>query len=306
MKQYKPEGNITSKFNGFKRDTVEGFLRDGSIVEAPTVKCDSELNLYVDIGPDIYGIIPYDEFEYNISGKVAKSVAITSRVAKFTCFKVKKIEEDADGKTKLTLSRKEAQQDCYENYIKGLKPGQVIDAKITHIENYGAFCDIGCGITALLPVENFCVVRIKEPKKTLKKFKNIKVIVKSIDENGRIILTHKELLGTWEEEAAKFKPNDYVVGIVRMVEKYGVFVELTPNLAGLAEKTDDVHVGDVVSVFIRSIIPEKMKIKLLIVDTDSTAIPFVKLDYRIPENNMVNHWVYSTESSSKLIETKIE
>lgn len=306
MKNYKPEGNVTGKFNGFKRETIESFLRDGVIVEAPAVKCDGELNLYIDLGPDIYGVIPYSEFEYSISGNTPKSIAVINRVAKFTCFKVVSIEDDTEGKTRVNLSRKAAQQECYENYIKTLKVGQVIDAKMTHAESYGAFCDIGCGITALLPIENFCIVRVNDPKKTLRKFKNLKAIVKSIDENGRIILTHKELLGTWEQEAAKFKAGDVVVGTVRLIEKYGIFVELTPNLAGLAEKIDDVHEGDVVSVFIRSIIPDKMKVKLSIIDTDSAATPFVKLDYRVPKDKMVNHWVYSTESANKLIETKIK
>lgn len=306
MRLYKPEGTSGIRFNGFKREILEGFMKEGTIIEAPTIKCDNNLNLFVDLGPDIYGEIPYDEFEYNKNGTETKSVAVISRVAKFTCFKVMSITEDEEGKTKAILSRKQAQQDCYDNYVSKLQLGQIIDAKITHIEGYGAFCDIGCGIIALLPIEHFCVARIKDPKVALKHFKNIKVIVKNIDESGRLLLSQKELLGTWEEEAAKFKPGDVVVGTVRLVEKYGIFVELTPNLAGLAEGMEGVEAGDVVSVFIKSIIPDKMKVKLLIVDTDNATRPFIKLDYRIPEDGFVKHWVYSPKGSSKVIESIIE
>lgn len=305
MRLYKPEGILATRFNGFKKETLEGFMKEGTIVEAPTIKCDNNLNLFVDLGPDIYGEIPYEEFEYSRNGAETKSVAVISRVAKSTCFKVTDIVEDQDGKTKAILSRKQAQQDCYENYVSKLQVGQVIDARITHIEKYGAFCDIGCGLIALLPIEHFCVARIKDPKTALKHFKNLKVIVKDIDESGKILLTQKELLGTWEEEAAKFKPGDVVVGTVRLVEKYGIFVELTPNLAGLAEGVEGVEAGDVVSVFIKSIIPDKMKVKLLIVDADSTASPFIKLDYRIPEDRFVKRWVYSPDNSSKVIESII-
>ncbi|MGL0910084.1 hypothetical protein ACSTB0_13670, partial [Faecalibacterium wellingii] len=42
------------------------------------------------------------------------------------------------------------------------------------------------------------------------------------------------LLGTWEENAAGFTVGETVVGIVRSVEEYGTFIEIAPNLAGLA------------------------------------------------------------------------
>lgn len=306
MRTYKPEGNSFYKFGGFKIDTLRKYMQDGTIVEAPVTKCDSDLNLYIDLGLNISGKIPYSEIEFSRNGEKTKNVAVVSRVTKPTCFKVINIEESEDGHYNVTLSRKQAQKECYDNYISKLKVGQVVSCRVTHIEEYGAFCDLGCGVIALLPVENFCIARIREPKKTLSKYKNLKVVVKSIDENGRIILTQKELLGTWEEEAAKFKSGDTVAGTVRLVEDYGIFIELTPNLAGLAEPVNGVNVGDTVSVFIKSIIPDKMKIKLLIVDhSNPDSKIFMKLHYRLPESGFVTHWVYSPKNSSKLIESHI-
>lgn len=305
MRIYKPEGTSGTKFTGFKYDTIENFMNNGTIVEAPVTKCDSSnLSLYFDLGNNIYGILPFSELEYNNFGKT-KSVAAISRVAKYTCFKIKNMSTDEDGKVCATLSRKDAQKECYDNYIKNLQLGQVIEAKITHVEEYGAFCDIGCGIIALLPIEHFSVARIRDPKTALKPFKSLKVIVKSIDNYGRILLSQKELLGTWEEEAAKFKTGEVVVGTVRIVEDYGVFVELTPNLSGLAEPVAGMEVGTVVSVYIKSIIPDKMKVKLLIVDSENIERPFTKLDYRIPEDGFVRHWVYSPSSSAKKVESII-
>ena len=72
---------------------------------------------------------------------------------------------------------------------------------------------------------------------------DIKAVIKSV-ENGRISLSHKELLGTWEENAERFCAGETVSGIIRSVENYGAFVELTPNLAGLAEtKRESVQVS---------------------------------------------------------------
>mgnify|MGYP002230072907 FL=1 len=51
------------------------------------------------------------------------------------------------------------------------------------------------------------------------------------------MLTLRELLGTWSENAACFAAGETVVGIVRSVEEYGVFIEIAPNLAGWRRRT---------------------------------------------------------------------
>ena len=127
-------------------------------------------------------------------------------------------------------------------------------------------------------------------------------MVRSVDENGRITLSHKELLGTWEENAALFENGQTVAGIIRSVEEYGVFVELTPNLAGLAEPREDIRAGQHASVYIKSLIPEKMKVKLIIVDAFDAQYSPERPRYFI-ENGILSHWRYSPDSAAKLIET---
>ena len=69
-------------------------------------------------------------------------------------------------------------------------------------------------------------------------------------------------MGSWEENADLFTPGETVTGVIRSIEDYGVFVELMPNLAGLAEIDDNLFEGQSVAVYIKSIIKQKMKIKL--------------------------------------------
>lgn len=56
-------------------------------------------------------------------------------------------------------------------------------------------------------------------------------------------------------------------GIARETErsKNGIFVELRPNLVGLAEYKDGIEYGENVEVYIKKIIPEKRKVKLIII-----------------------------------------
>ncbi|MBQ8884420.1 MAG: 30S ribosomal protein S1, partial [Oscillospiraceae bacterium] len=152
---------------------------------------------------------------------------------------------------------------------------------------------------SLIPIDAISVSRIAHPSDRYTNGQNIRVIVKS-NENGRICLTHKELLGTWTENAELFQSGETVSGIVRSVESYGVFVELAPNLAGLAEPFPNAKVGQSASVYIKAIIPEKMKVKLIIVDVfDENIIP-EPVEYYITEGK-IDKWEYSTENSKKEI-----
>ena len=112
------------------------------------------------------------------------------------------------------------------------------------------------------------VARIKSTYERFRIGQKAKFVVKSIDrENKRILLSYKELLGTWEENAKKFREGVIVTGIAREAEKdkNGIFVELTPNLVGMAEYKTGIEYGQDVNVYIKKIIPEKKKVKLIIV-----------------------------------------
>lgn len=121
------------------------------------------------------------------------------------------------------------------------------------------------------------------------------------DEN-RITLSHRELLGTWTENAERFRVGETVAGIVRSVESYGIFVELTPNLAGLAELKENVHAGQQASVFIKSILPNRMKVKLVLVECfDYTYKPEPPVYFF--QGDHIDKFTYSPPECAKHIET---
>lgn len=73
---------------------------------------------------------------------------------------------------------------------------------------------------------------------------------------------------------------------------YGCFVELAPNLSGLTDQREDLREGDGVSVTIRSIRPERMKIKLQVIEVLPPAEPPETLPYWITDG-VLDRWVYS-------------
>ena len=149
-----------------------------------------------------------------------------------------------------------------------VKQGQIVEGIVKGIIPYGAFIEIKDGPVGLAFIEDLSVVRIKSPDERVNIGQKLKCMVKSIDEKtGKINLSYKDCLGSWEENAQNFKEGMTVKGIVRDKEKNknGVFIELTPNLVGMTEYSEKLQYGETVDVCIKKIIPEKKKVKLVIV-----------------------------------------
>ncbi len=304
MNLYNPEGWLLDSISNRKwissPTTLNEAQTKGEILEATVMMCDAEHNLIVDLGC-MRGIIPRSEGAIGIESGAVRDIALISRVGKPVCFVVTAIRTDRFGRLYAELSRKNAQKKCLSTYLKNKICGSVINARVTHLESFGAFCDIGCGIVALLPIDAISISRISHPRDRFSVGDDLKVIIKSVDEAGRITLSHKELLGTWEENICDFKEGQTVSGIIRSVENYGVFVELTPNLAGLAEPKTSAFTGMTASVYIKSIIPEKMKVKLIIIDCfDGNYTCPMKYYF---DGEHISHWRYSPENCIKNIYT---
>lgn len=293
--------------------SLEKAMQQEKILEGVVTMCDSSLSLHVDLGV-IKGIIPREECLLTQNGEDIKDIAIITRVGKPVCFKILSIEPF--GNTyRAILSRKRAQAECQSFYLSSLLPGDIIPAAVTHLESFGAFVDVGCGMISLLSIDCISISRISHPSDRLSPGARLDVIVRSCDaESGRIYVSLKELLGTWSENASAFSPGQTVTGIVRSVESYGVFVELAPNLAGLAElkeenfNTKNLQAGQSVAVFIKSIIPERMKIKLVLIDAYQTPAPPQPLKYYIDTKQVfhLDRWQYSPDECQKVLETVFE
>lgn len=295
-----PEGALIHTEKNKLATSTEESLRisfsHSTIIEGIATLCDSDHNLTVNFGK-YSGIIPHTETALGIDTGKTREIAVISRVGKPVCCIITDI---SDGK--IILSRKKAQTLALSELFNTLIPGDIIPATVTHLEPFGAFVDIGCGNISLLGIETLSVSRISHPRDRFSVGDNILAVISGFDtENGRVLLSSRELLGTWEENAKRFAPGQTVQGIVRGIEDYGIFVELAPNLSGLSEPFDDVSVGDSVSVFIKSIVPEKMKIKLVIIDKlkKNTRNHITMDNYYITDGHM-DSWCYSPESSDRI------
>ena len=264
-KRFIPEG-WNEKTAILDKNNIEEYIKNKNTLQGIVKNCDEQYNLHIDLGNNIEGIIPRKEVEgINIEKDgLPKTNLCTGKVNRYVQFKVKKVSDE----NVALLSRREVQKEAL-NWVKtNLNPGDEVIGIVKRIENYGVFVEIGGGIVGLAHIEDLSIARIKTPFERLKIGQKINIMVKSVNrEDGRIILSYKEMLGTWEENAKLFTAGMKAHGIVRETEKNknGIFIELMPNLVGMAEYEEGLEYGQKVDVYIKKIDYERKKVKLLVV-----------------------------------------
>ena len=107
---------------------------------------------------------------------------------------VQVIDVDEDSK-KLILSAKELLREKAEeerkNKISNIQPGFVTEGKVESLQPYGAFVDLGNGLSGLVHISQICEKRIKKPSEVLTVGDTVKVKVISV-KDGKLSLSIKE------------------------------------------------------------------------------------------------------------------
>jgi small subunit ribosomal protein S1 len=277
----------------YTMEQLQGAKRTGGILAARALFCDERHALHVDLGC-CPGVISREEGAEGIRTGLTRDIAILSRVGQNVCFRVTEISGG-----RAVLSRAAAQRDALDFLLTRCVPGEILPAVVTNPAAFGAFCDVGCGVPALIGLGNISVSRVRHADERFAKGQRIYAAIKTLDPSQRrVTLTHKELLGTWLENASLFRAGQTVCGVVRAVREYGLFVELTPNLSGLAEVEPELRAGDPVSVYIKSIQPEKLKVKLSVIRKLDAAPPRKPPRYFLTQGR-IGVWQYGTDGYAK-------
>ncbi len=126
-----------------------------------------------------------------------------------------------------------------ESLKKTLKEKMVVKGRITSIQDFGAFVDIG-GVQALLPVSEIGRDRVEDIRSVLSVDQEIEASIIKIDWKAeRISLSMKSLLSDpWVKATEKYPKNSKHTGKVVRITEFGAFVSLEPGLDGL------VHVSE--------------------------------------------------------------
>jgi len=118
-----------------------------------------------------------------------------------------------------------------------LKPGTDLTGKVTRVERFGAFVDIG-GVEGLVHVSEINHARVENPRDLMSTGDEVKVRILELKDLGspkeRISLSMKALApDPWEGVVERFREGEVISGKVVSIQKFGAFVEIVPGVEGL-------------------------------------------------------------------------
>lgn len=264
----KKKGNVKRKVNSknLSLEELQNIKENQQVLDMYIEEIDENLNMIGKIGKNVKAIIPRGEAS-SVVGEdgLVEEKFIVNKVGKVLPVCIKEIVQNNDG-IELIMSKRLLELKVRKWMYMHLKPGVKLRGIVVGLKDYAAFVDVGGGVTGILKLHDMSDSRLTNASDMFKLGQRINVVVKKYDrDTGRIELTYKELLGTFEENVKEFKEGDIVEGIVRNRIKSGVFVELKPNVIGIAEHVNGIESNQKVLVSIKKINLEKKKIKLVII-----------------------------------------
>jgi ribosomal protein S1 len=159
--------------------------------------------------------------------------------------------------------------------------GQVLNGKVTRVEPFGAFVDVGGGLEGLLHVSNISRKRVENAAEVVKKGETVRVQILEIKEGGkRIGLGMKQLeADPWDDIGARISPGQILQGKVTRLMEFGAFVELLPGIEGL------LHVSQLGKERVRrvqdAISPSQdVSVRVVSIDNKTKRIALSRLDER--------------------------
>ena len=207
-----------------------------------------------------------DTFERDLTKYVGKEIEFV--ITEFNPVKHRIIGD----RKKLLVERKSAAKQAL---LASIKEGDVIDGTVKNVTDFGAFIDLG-GADGLLHISEMGWGRTESPKKAFKSGDTIRVMIKSISEDGKIALTRKfPDENPWVLALTKYAVGNVVEGKVARLADFGAFINLEQGIDALlhvsqisadrVEKPSDVlKVGDVVKAKVTDLDAEAKKISLSI------------------------------------------
>ena len=184
-------------------------------------------------------------------------------------FKVKVLDVSPDDE-KLIFSEKKIIDDEQLDRVTTHRVGEIHEGPIMAITDFGAFMQFGDGLTGLIHISELAWQRVDNPSDVVKVGDTVRAEIININ-GAKVFLSRKRLLSDpWSAVEEKYHIGDIVKGKVLKANPFGLFVELDPEIHGLAHVSElagksaagGIKVGDIVDFKIISLKPSEHRLGL--------------------------------------------
>lgn len=143
-----------------------------------------------------------------------------------------------EAEEKLILSERAAWEEKQKDKLDQFKVGDIVEGKISGVVDFGCFVEFGHGLEGLVHISELAWQRIDDPRDVVKTGDKVKAKIINLD-GSKISLSFRRLHeDPWTNVDQKYHLNDVVQGKVLKVNPFGVFVELDPEIHGLAHVSE--------------------------------------------------------------------
>jgi small subunit ribosomal protein S1 len=289
-----------------ERDELLKNLQEGQTVKG-VVKNLTDYGAFLDLG-GIDGLLHITDMAW----KRVKHPSEVVEVGQELDVKVLKFDRE---RNRVSLGLKQLGEDPWVDIARRYPVSTRLFGKVTNIADYGCFVEIEEGVEGLVHVSEMdWTNRNVSPSKVVTIGDEVEVMILEIDEERRrISLGIKQCQANpWDEFAATYNKGDRVVGRIKSITDFGVFIGLDGGIDGLIHLSDlswneageeAVHKyrkGEEIEAVVLSVDPERERISLGIKQLDKD--PFANFVADNPKNSIVKGHVVEVEPKAATVD----
>lgn len=207
-------------------------LNEGDII-AGIVKNITDYGVFIDLG-GLDGLLHITDMSWKRVKHPSNLVKIGDEI------KVKVLKFDKDT-NRVSLGLKQLLEDPWESVKDKYKEGMPVSGKVTNITDYGCFVEIEEGIEGLVHLSEMdWTNKNVNPNKIVKQGMDVKVSILDINvKKRRISLGLKQCTDNpWISFANKYENGDKILGKIKSITDFGLFLELSGGIDGLVHLSD--------------------------------------------------------------------
>ncbi len=218
--------------NSVERQTLLENLNEGDEVKG-IVKNLTDYGAFIDLG-SVDGLLHITDMSWKRIKHPSEILAIGDEI------KVKILKIDRDN-ARVSLGLKQMGNDPWAYIAERFPVGKRLSGKVTNITDYGCFVELEEGIEGLVHVSEMdWTNKNVNPNKVVHLGQEVDVIVLDIDgDRRRISLGMKQCQANpWEEFAKGHQKGEKIVGKIKSITDFGVFIGLDGGIDGLIHLSD--------------------------------------------------------------------
>ena len=296
---------VVESENSAERDAMLESISEGVTIKG-VVKNLTDYGAFLDLG-GIDGLLHITDMAWKRVKDPNEIVNIGDEID------VKVLKFDRE-RNRVSLGLKQMGEDPWADLTKRFPEGIKIQGKITNIADYGCFVELEEGVEGLVHVSEMdWTNKNVHPSKIVHIGDEVDVVILDIDqERRRISLGMKQCKpNPWAEFAATNNKGDKVVGVIKSITDFGIFIGLEGGIDGLVHLSDVTWSDESEEAVRKFQKGEELETTVLAVDAERERIslgikqlgkdPFSSYVGENPKGSIVNGVVKSVEQKSVIL-----